>query len=124
MAKRGPIDATFGPHRVMIGSQNHAIAIVQRDHFRPAGPPEIALDHQGLAPVEIPAGFVEQERGLERENVFAVQILMWATIVALVIAQQQRRPLALTGAEAHRAKKTRQLANAVQLRSRFTYRTI
>jgi hypothetical protein len=53
-----------------------------------------------LAAVEVLAGFGQQHRDLQREDVLAIEILMQAVEVARPVPQQQRRRAGLAGAVA------------------------
>jgi hypothetical protein len=93
------VDAIGSPRpldRAMVDGEDDALALVERDHLGPrlhAGP---LLGEDEFAAREIHAGPREQERDLEREDVFAVEVLMQAVVIAGAVPEQERGRLGLS----------------------------
>src|SRR6267154_3129197 len=78
------VDAVAAPdaaHRATVDSENHRIAAPQRDHGGARLHARPLLGKHELAAREVLVRLAEQYRHLQREDVFAVKILVQAIIV-------------------------------------------
>ena len=87
------VDAIGSPRpldRAMVDGEDDALALVERDHLGPrlhAGP---LLGEHEFAAREIDAGSREQERDLEREDVFAVEVLVQTVEIIGTVSEKER----------------------------------
>src|ERR1700760_166464 len=79
----------------MVDREYHALALLERDYLRPRLHARPLFGEDELAAREIRAGFREQERDLEREDVLAVDVLMQAVVIIGTISKEERRRLGL-----------------------------
>src|SRR5665213_1068291 len=97
MAEINAIVSARPRDRPVMHSKSHRIALRQRHHFRPRLHARPLLRQHEFAAGEISSRFRQQDRDLQREYVFTVEILMQAIVVAFAILQQQRRRPLLAG---------------------------
>ena len=90
-----PIDAPRALHRPMMDREDHAFALLERDHLGARLHARTLLGQHELAAGEVVAGAGEQERDLERKDMLAVKVLVQAIVVAGTVLQEQRRRLRL-----------------------------
>ena len=89
-ASRRGIAARAGD-RTVIDREDHGVALAERHDLGARLHPRPGFDKHELAAGEIPAGSAEQDRGLHRENQVAIEVLVQAVVVAVLVFQQQRR---------------------------------
>src|SRR6202011_3607214 len=61
-------------HRPVMHSKGNRIALAERHHFGPRLHARALLGQHEFAAAEIAAGFRQEDRDLQRENVFAVEV--------------------------------------------------
>ena len=81
----------------MTDGKSNPIALLQAHHFGAGLHPRTLLGQYELASGEILAGYGKKESDLNRENIFAVNVLVQRIPVALIVTQQQRRRSRLSG---------------------------
>jgi hypothetical protein len=85
------IDAPRALDRAMVDREDHSLPLPQGYDFDPrlhAGP---LLRQYEFPSGEIDARPREQQRDLEREDVFAVQVLVQAVVIVGAVPKQERR---------------------------------
>src|ERR1700682_640552 len=97
MTQVNPIEPARPLHWSKMHGKSHGIALGERHHFGARLHPRPLLGQHEFAAGEIPARFREQDRDLQREHMFAIEILMQAIVVTGAVLQQQRRRPALAG---------------------------
>src|SRR6266436_3513908 len=100
MAQINAIESARPLHRPVMHGKGHRIALSQRHYFGPRLHSRALLGEHEFAAGEITARFRQQDRDLQREHVFAIEVLMQAVVVAGAVLQQQRRRPGLAGAMA------------------------
>ena len=75
-------------HRPDMHSKSHRIALRQRNHFGPRLHARPLFGQHEFTAAEIAARLRQQDRDLQREYVFAIEILMQAVVVAGLVLQQ------------------------------------
>src|SRR6185437_14555753 len=78
------------------GEHDH-IALLERNDVWPRLHPRALLGHHELPTLEVRSARGQQDRGLERKHMLAVEILVQAVVVATAVLQQQGCRPALTG---------------------------
>jgi|SRR5579862_7931121 len=96
MTQIRPVEAARGTHGPIVDGEDRGIALAQwtasaRPGFSGCFP--LAGAHPPRSRFPVP----KQEDGLEREEMFAIQVLVQTAIVVDLIPQQQRRAPLLTG---------------------------
>src|ERR1700728_320763 len=90
VSERNAIVAADTPYRTAVHSEQHRIALRERDDGGSGLHPRPLLRQHELAALEVPAGLGQQRRDLQGKNVLAVKILMQAVVVARAVSKQQR----------------------------------
>src|SRR5258708_22949429 len=75
-------------YRPVMHGKSHRIALREPHHLGPRLHPRPLLGQHEFAAGEIAARFRQQDRDLQREHVFAVEVLMQAVVVTGTILQQ------------------------------------
>src|SRR5437667_3255368 len=86
------VDAVGAPRpldRAVADREDHAVAPPQRYDFRPRLHARPLLGENEFAAAEVDAGLLQQNRHLEREDVFAVHVLVQAVEIAGNILEQE-----------------------------------
>ncbi len=96
------VAAPCAQRRAVTNCEDHRIAAPQRDHRGTRLHARALLRENELAASEILFRFPEQNRGLQREDVLAVEILVQAIVVARPVFQKERRRPRLSGVVAAR----------------------
>src|SRR5215471_4376923 len=77
----------------MVHCERHGISFLKGHHFCARLHTRTLLDKKKFAARKIPIRFRQQNGVLDRKDVFAVEVLMKAVVVAgAVLKQQRRRP--------------------------------
>src|ERR1700694_5125757 len=97
MAQVNAIESARPLHRPVMHGKNHGVALTQRQHLGARLHSWPLLGQHEFAAGEIAVRFRQQDRDLQRKNVFAVEILMQAIVVVFAVLQQQRRRPGLAG---------------------------
>lgn len=84
----GPPRTLYGP---TIDREYHRIALSKRNDHRSRLHAWALFGQHEFAALKILSRFVEKDRQLERENVFAIEILVKAIVVAFAVSEQQWR---------------------------------
>src|SRR6185437_14029144 len=97
VAKGDAVRTARPAHRAVTDRKNHGVALAERHYLDPRLPARALLDQDEGAAGEILLGRREQDGRLQRKDMLAIDVLVQAIIVAGVIAQQERRRIALAG---------------------------
>src|SRR5436853_547867 len=89
------VDAAYALHGSVPDREDHSLSTLERHDLRSRLLARALLGEDELATGEIVVGPREQEGGLQRENMLAIDVLVQAVIVARAVLQQQGRRLAL-----------------------------
>ena len=76
----------------MVDGKYDALTLVERGHLGPRLHARPLFGEDEFAPREIDAGLCEQERDLEREDVFAVEVLMQAVVIVGAVPKKNNDP--------------------------------
>src|SRR6185437_16319757 len=82
--------------------EEHGIALREGYHLGSRLRARSLLRDDEFSAREVPSGCGQQHGQLQGKNLFAVEVLMQAVVIARAILQQQRRGLRLTGGMAAR----------------------
>jgi hypothetical protein len=82
------VDATSARHRTLMNSEHDRVTPLQRHDFDARLHARTLLRQDKLTALELASGLRQQNSDLQRENVFAIEILMQAVVVAARIPQQ------------------------------------
>jgi len=74
----------------MMNGENDAVTLLKRHNDRSRLPTRPLFGHHKFAALEILPRFRQQNRELEREHMFAVQILMEAVVIVSLVLEQKR----------------------------------
>jgi hypothetical protein len=91
VAQRAAMDAAGALGGPIAHGEDDGLALPQGDHVRARLLAGALLDQDELAPLEVPAGLIEQDRHLQRKDVLPVEILVQAIVVPAPVAEHQRR---------------------------------
>ena len=88
MAEINAIETARPPYRPVMHGKSHRIALRERHHFGPRLHSRPLFGQHEFAAGEIATRLRQQDRDLQREYVFAVEVLMQAVVVTGTILQQ------------------------------------
>jgi hypothetical protein len=80
----------------MIDGEDYGLALTKRDDRSPGLHPWALFRKNEFSSAEVTAGFAEEEGDLQREDKIAIEILMEAVVVVLLIFEQKRSRASLT----------------------------
>src|SRR5262245_16561813 len=81
----------------MMNGEHNAVALTKRHNHRPRLHAWTLLGQHAFSASEILIRLRQKNRELQRENVFAVKILMQAVVIADAVLKKQRRWFGLSG---------------------------
>jgi hypothetical protein len=97
-----PIEAAGTRNGPVMDGESYGVALAERDDFGAGLHARALLGKNEFTAGEIAAGFGEEEGDLYGEDMFSIQILMEAVIVARSVLEEQRRGTQLAGLVAAR----------------------
>src|SRR5712672_2267010 len=100
MAQLDAVAATGAPHRPMMHGEDHGVSLSKWYNFRARLHARPLFREHELAAREVPSRRRKEERGLQREDVLAVEVLVQAVVVPRFVLQEKRRRPGLPGAMA------------------------
>src|SRR5258708_36468892 len=108
-----PIAAAGALCRPMVHRENHAVPLSERHDLCARLHTRTLFREHEFAAREIPFRRRQQERGLQRKDVLAVQVLVQAVEVSRAVLQEERRRPGLPGAMAatEKSRMTARIAN-------------
>src|SRR4051812_22395912 len=83
-----PVDTPCSLHRALMYRENHAIALLKRHDLHSRLHARPLLGQHKLTARKVFLWFREQESYLQRENMFAVKVLVQAIIIVLAVLEQ------------------------------------
>src|SRR5438046_2843966 len=83
------VDAAYALHGSVSDREDHGLSTLERHDLRSRLLARALLGEDELATGEIVVGPREQEGGLQRENMLAIDVLVQAVVVARAVLQQQ-----------------------------------
>lgn len=86
-----PVEAPFAGDRPVSNREYHRVALIEVNYFHARLRPWTLLGKHELTTLKIVARPGQQDRGLQRKDVLAVDILMKTVVIVLTIPQQQGR---------------------------------
>src|ERR1700722_10590065 len=96
MAELDPVVAATAFRRPAIHREDHGVALDERDDGGAGLDARALLGQHELAACKVATGIGQQRRDLEREDVFAVEVLMQAVVVARSVLKEKRRRTGLS----------------------------
>src|ERR1700674_5118876 len=100
MAKIDAIDPTRPLHGPVVDSEHHSITLAQEHHFGARLHARPLFCHDEFSPGKVAPRLGKQNRDLNREHVFTVEILMQAVVIAFAVFEDQWRRTQLAGSVA------------------------
>lgn len=97
MTQIGPIETTRRTNWPVIDRKNDAITLSEWDDFSTTRLFGGALCQHEFSALKVAPWFIEEKHHLKRKHMFTVEILVQATVVVCLIAQQQRSGTLLAG---------------------------
>jgi len=91
------IDAARSVHGPVVNSEDHRVALPQRNYFWARLHSRPLLGQDELAASKVPAGLRQQDGDLERKGQFTVEVLVEAVVAARLILKEKRRRAKLPG---------------------------
>src|SRR5258708_7234866 len=87
MAQVNPVVAAGSPDWAAVHGEHHTVTLSERDHVDPRLHPRPLFGQYKFTALEIFGRRGEEDRDLQRENMFAVQVLVQAVEIAGTILQ-------------------------------------
>src|SRR5262249_35991675 len=97
MAQGHAIGAALALRRPMADGEDHDVTLGERHHLALGLRPRPLLDQEKLAARELASRCAQQYRHLQREDAFAIEILMQAVVATRLVLEDERRRTRLTG---------------------------
>jgi hypothetical protein len=74
-------------HRTIVNGEHYTIAPTKWYHLGPGLHSRALLRHDELATIEVPTGLREEDRQLQREDMFSIEVLVQAVVIACTVLQ-------------------------------------
>ena len=88
--KFDPIHTARTRYRTVMDGEDHRVTLLERHNFWPRLHARALFGEHEFAAREVPFGFGQQNRDLERENVLAIEVLMQTVVIVRPVLKQQR----------------------------------